>query len=306
MGTRSAHTAMLIVQFADLNGLYESIRSHYKSVSSDAFTDAPEWQAIGRNHRHLVVIPAWQCNPAESPGGLQGYWIFGKMAAKHLMTINSFYAGRYSPTQLARSCDKEPKEIAQDGLQDDSAYVFARAALVVGLNTRDHFCRALDGLIVCSRQPGESGLDKSIVEAIPLLNGNIRPGDSTGSANLFRSGWSVLEPWGRWTDGNEASIAIRLGDDVKRPIIDLTLQPFAPHEHAQRVTVIVDGKQITSQTLTATAVVSIPILDLDSERHRTIAITLVLPDAISPEQAGLSADTRKLGVGLLEISLKSR
>lgn len=299
--------AMLIVQLLDLHGLYRSIRSQYRSTSSDALTDTPEWQAIGRNHRHLVVTPAWQCNPAESPGGLEGFWTFGKLAAGHMMTINSFRAARYSRTQIAFFCEQNPREIARDGLQDDSAYVFAQANLIAGLNIRDHYCRSLDGLFVCSRQPGISGLDKSIADAFPLLRGKIRAGDSTTPANLFGYGWSVYEPWGRWTDGNEASIAVRLGDDVKQPSIDLTLQPFAPHGHAQRVTVLVNRKQITTQTLTATKTVSIPIPDSDSERRSTgVVITLLLPDAVSPKQAGVSGDNRKLGVGLLEISLKGR
>ena len=37
-----------------------------------------------------------------------------------------------------------------------------------------------------------------------------------------------------------------------------------------------------------------------------VVITLLLPDAISPQQAGVSADKRELGVGLLEIGLKGR
>ena len=138
----------------------------------------------------------------------------------------------------------------------------------------------------------------------PLLSGKIRPGDATSSAGILRDGWSGYESWGRWTDGPRASLVFRLEDGVVQPDIELSLQPFSPNGHVQRVAVLVNSKQVASLSLTATTNISIPVSDIDLDRSRLVEITLLLPDAISPERAGVSSDRRELGVGLLEIGLK--
>lgn len=298
--------AMLVIQFADLNGLYKSIHDRRPASAAAVFTDKEEWQAIGKNHRHLVTMPAWQCGQNVTPGDFPGFWIFGKLAAKHSMTINSFYAGRYSATQIAYFCGEQPREIVHNGLQPDTAYVFATPASIIGLDTRDHYCRTLDGVVVCSREPGKRGIDQSVMDAVPLLSNKstIQP-DNAIWPRLFGLGWSLHEKSGRWTDGNEAVLTFRLDENATAPVINLTLHPFTANGRTQRVTVLVNGKEVSSGTLSGRAAMSIPIADMASMPHRIVTMTLLVPDAISPEQAGLSADRRMLGVALQEISLKS-
>jgi hypothetical protein len=72
----------LLIQLADTRSLYNKIHAQWDSSSSRSFTDGPDWQALGRNHTHLIVEPAWQCNQADTPGTKEGYWTFGKLAAK--------------------------------------------------------------------------------------------------------------------------------------------------------------------------------------------------------------------------------
>jgi hypothetical protein len=52
-------SAVFLLQFADLTGLYRRIHVRWQNSSSRTFTDAGPWQTLGHNHRHLVVIPPW-------------------------------------------------------------------------------------------------------------------------------------------------------------------------------------------------------------------------------------------------------
>lgn len=158
-GVRTALLLALLVQMFDLRPLHIGVRENWARTSSAAFTDDPIWQEVGRKHRHLIVIPAWQCSKdsKDTPGGFSGYWIFGKLAADHGMTINSFYAGRNTPKQLEYFCETQPVGIERDGLGSDAAYVFNSAAPLLSTQIRGHFCRGLNGVVLCSIVDGQQG-----------------------------------------------------------------------------------------------------------------------------------------------------
>lgn len=162
-GAKTALLLALFVQMFDLRSMHIAIREHWASTSAAAFTDDHVWQEVGRKHRHLVVVPAWQCSK-DTPGDFPGYWIFGKLAADHGMTINSFYAGRYSPRQLAYFCKAQPAEIEKNGLETDSAYVFSSAAPVWSIQIRGHFCRRLNDVVLCSIVDGQQGIADNVAE----------------------------------------------------------------------------------------------------------------------------------------------
>jgi hypothetical protein len=163
-GARAALLLALLIQMFDLRPMHIGLRENWARASSAAFTDDPAWQEVGRKHRHLIVAPAWQCSK-DTPGGFPGYWIFGKLAADYGMTINSFYAGRDSPKQLEYFCKRLPAEIERSGFEADSAYVFSSAAPVFSTQIRGHFCRRLNGVVLCSNVDGQQGIADNIVES---------------------------------------------------------------------------------------------------------------------------------------------
>lgn len=160
-GVKTVLLLALLVQMFDLRAMHIAIHEHWAGASFAAFTDDQVWQEVGRKHRHLIVIPAWQCSE-DTPGGFPGYRIFGKLAVEHSMTINSFYAGRYSPKQLAYFCKTQPAEIEKNGLEADSAYVFNSAAPVLTAQIRGHFCRRLNGVVLCSMVDGQQGIADNV------------------------------------------------------------------------------------------------------------------------------------------------
>jgi hypothetical protein len=301
-------SAALFIQFMDLNGLYESIRNKYRVARPAPFTKDPEWQAIGKSHRHLIVLPAWQCNSHDSPGGVMGFFPFGLLAAKYGMTINSYYVGRYSKTQLDFFCRTQPQTIFTEGLKNQTAYVFSDASKLRGLDLKRHFCRYITGFPVCSQETGKSGLDSSIVEAIAKTEKSVSL-EGARSASFdgpkippqwFALGWSFAESWGRWTDGQSAVLALTVDGSVRE--IRLTVFPYGP---MQRVSISMQDEMIRTLTLTEKAVVSIPI-NPTGDANNFLRIRLELPDAISPAELEQSKDTRKLGLGLMQIEILAK
>jgi hypothetical protein len=160
-------STMFLLQFADLKGLFRDVYVSWQNSSSTAFTDAGPWPMLGRNHRNLVVIPPWECDNNNTPGGRAGYWTFGKLAAQQNMTTNSFYAARISPRQQEFFCNQQAMDLKKNGLDEKTAYVFASTATVLPMALRGHYCRAVDEVILCSIEDGRGGLDESLLEQIP-------------------------------------------------------------------------------------------------------------------------------------------
>ena len=127
------------IQIVDLRVAFEGVADAHRKASSAVFTDKAEWQSLGRTHRHLVTLPAWQCDTNATPGGADGFWIFGKLAVQQHMTVNSFYAARTSPREMEYFCKNLPAQIARDGFDFDTAYVFANARDVGSTALNGHF-----------------------------------------------------------------------------------------------------------------------------------------------------------------------
>ena len=143
-------TAVVLLQLADLQGLYAKIRTKWETTSSSAVTDGPPWEGLGQYDRHLVVIPAWQCDRSGTPGAESGYWIFGKLAARENMTINSFYGSRWTREQTEYFCEGQLADLKRNGLEKGTAYVFPSWSTLLGVKLGDHHCVAVDGMILCS------------------------------------------------------------------------------------------------------------------------------------------------------------
>ena len=114
--------AMLILQFADTSALRHWVHT---TISEDhpSPLKSPIWSQLGAQHQNLIVLPAWQCEKAASPGGPEGYRIFGFLAVEQKMRINSYQSARYTGVAQDFQCSQAVTQIAQQGLAPDSAYV---------------------------------------------------------------------------------------------------------------------------------------------------------------------------------------
>src|SRR5271167_15680 len=114
---------------------------------------SPVWSKLGSVHQNLIVLPAWQCsNPPLTPGGLDGYRIFGFLAAAQEMRTNSYRPGPYTSISRAFHCEEAIAALAKQPLSPDSAYVVTPSleAVIERGPTGPGKCHKLDGFILCS------------------------------------------------------------------------------------------------------------------------------------------------------------
>ncbi len=129
--------------------------------------------------------------------------------------------------------------------------------------------------------------------AVDLQIGTDRPG-----LLMLGRGWSFPEFWGVWTDSCTAEITLPPHRFTRATLRGHT---FAPHRPTRIGVSVGDGKadyhfSETETTLSVT-------LPLDQRGTRERLIRLHTPDAISPIDAGVSADQRQLGFELSGITL---
>ena len=84
---------------------------------------SPIWNELGSVHKNLIVLPAWECDNKGTPGGVDGYRIFGYLAFRQRMSTNSYYAGRYNKAKLNYHCHQSIAALANQPLSPNSAYV---------------------------------------------------------------------------------------------------------------------------------------------------------------------------------------
>jgi hypothetical protein len=118
------------------------------------------------------------------------------------------------------------------------------------------------------------------------------------------AGFSGAEPAGRWTDGERASFSCVLPRRSAKPVrIAIAATAFLPAGvPRQRVTLAAGGekKQFVLTTRTPHRVLQ---LEVPAPASRRLTLTLTLPDAVSPRDAGMSADARELALFVNEIRI---
>jgi hypothetical protein len=144
--------SLLVVQVADTTTLRQGVRiAVSKQLSSPL--KSMVWSTLGSTHKNLIVLPAYQCGFWDSPGGLEGYRIFGVLAVQQKMRINSYQSARYSGIGVEIICGMKPiVALWERPLSPDSAYIVtpAVAAIIAEGPTGPGKCHDVDGFILCS------------------------------------------------------------------------------------------------------------------------------------------------------------
>jgi hypothetical protein len=299
-----------VIQFFDIAPLRTAVSQRWQTTSGVQLSSAAPWRDLGRMHRHLVVLPAWQCSHADTPGGEFGYATFGQLAVDNRMTINSFYASRYSDAQIKFFCSDQALQIERDGMRGDTAYVITDKMIpwLLSVDVGKLYCRNADQYVLCSREAGRSGVDASIFQAIPVVRSGASIATSTRDSvsNLFGWGWSGSEPSGRWTDGQRASMLFRLPDRPHRAVrLKLSAVPFTPPaQPRQRVSVTANGVGLLEQAWDGPVALDLVIPNNLVGEDGMIRLDFEMPDAVSPRSLKLSPDPRVLGIRLTRLTIE--
>ena len=163
-----ALAVVLAVQLVDITPMRKQVHTAATWVQPQRLT-SPVWSQLGSVHENLMVLPAWQCGPYFSPGKLDGFRIFGYLAAAQKMRTNSYYAGRYPQLSRDVDCKQAIAALSEQPLSPDSAYVVTPklAEVIAKGPTGPGKCHEVDGFVLCSTRIDFSG----------GTEGNLPPGD---------------------------------------------------------------------------------------------------------------------------------
>ena len=137
---------VLAVQLVDTIPLFKWAHSRVVPSEIEGFwkpaklqpLQSPIWYTLGSVHENLVVLPAWQCGSGATPGGLDGYRIFGFLAAAQKMRTNSYRSSRYTVLNSDFHCKQAIAALAEQPLSPD---VRLRSYADTGVSNRERAFR---------------------------------------------------------------------------------------------------------------------------------------------------------------------
>ncbi|HZP22416.1 MAG TPA: DUF6311 domain-containing protein [Terriglobales bacterium] len=188
--------AALVLQFADTASLRHWVRTTI-SEQHPSPLKSPVWSKLNEQHQNLIVLPAWQCAHNASPGGPEGYRVFGFLAVQQHMRINSYQSARYTGVAQDYHCTQAVAELSQQPLAPHSAYVVspALAEAIAQGPTGPGKCHDVDRFILCSVK-ADFGLSPVLMTPEERVESSVaNPGFEDGD----------LAPWS--TNGVEASVS---------------------------------------------------------------------------------------------------
>jgi hypothetical protein len=304
-------TVALLIQFADTLPLRRAVRAQV-SQSHPLPLHSPQWSSLGKDHANLLVLPPWQCytmRGADTPGGRDGYRIFGLLAVSQHMRTNSYYAARYSEASLAFHCDQAVKDLMKKPLSPDTAYVVnpSVAWMIADGPMGRSACHTLDGFVLCSTKT-DFGLGPGSPPEVPIMytSGHIESWRDAVERGYFIGDWHAAEPEGIWSKGH-GMVQFRLSPEQRSRDHAVSLQLIVPVGAKGVQYRIRSGSREQSGAFLGTALprleafeVRVPLQDTPDGIERIVLIT---QDAVRPVDIGLNGDPRMLGLGVLGMTL---
>jgi hypothetical protein len=118
-------------------------------------------------------------------------------------------------------------------------------------------------------------------------------------------GFGRHESWGTWTVGSRAALALRLPETA---LLELTLRPFLGREPETRTVIIrVNGQAAAKLRFEGkgggSVPLRVPIPPFAFAPCGEAVLSFEIDNACSPSELGIGNDTRRLGVGLVDLSV---
>lgn len=162
----------------------------------------------------------------------------------------------------------------------------------------------------CTRPATNSGLAEVDGQCAMRELGKGRPRIGMTSfdsqPNCVLSGLSGAEPGGRWTDQRQARLQcpVPLIDGAPARSLTIDATPFLNGVPLQRATITLNGGAPQTVRFAAGQPAPAIVLPLPAGDNDKLDIMIDLPDAVSPQQLGLSGDPRQLGLMIKSLEFK--
>lgn len=257
--------------------------------------DTVLWRSLLATHSRLTVWPKFGCGANVTlPEFSQLYLLASEVA----IPVNMTYVGRFSEPPNC-SLPEFPISVASNELR-----VFVpqwTPGMVISVIDWRDICRQSGVLVVCAQDlRGRTDLTQPSVPAAALSSNLSTATDGAGDQWLV-GGWYNFEPWGVWSNGSMAQLAVSLPGADNQPLtFTASAQAFAPPPSGvQRVTVSTEGRVVATWNVKegppADYTATIPPR---SNSSQPILIEFHIDHPASPSEQGRGADDRKLGLGL--------
>jgi hypothetical protein len=124
--------------------------------------------------------------------------------------------------------------------------------------------------------------------------------------HFLGSGWAAVKPTHVWSDGSAVELNLKLASDEKARLY-LDLAAFIPTpEFSQHIEVTANKVSVGTVTFTEGANRGTHYFELPGNLGESVTLTILIEKPISPKAAGLSGDSRELGVALYGFGLVAR
>lgn len=307
-------TTLLVVQAADSSAALRHFRNKFSNPPKwSSPMQSRLWSDIGSRYKRIIYVL-----PRNAP---DAFLPWAHFAAENRMTINFGFFARVDPVKLDKARKRVAASVIDNELDPEALYVFehdglwalasSQVAMSDMVGMLDGFRILAPGLKECSTCDRvaiggvrtEGGLNYSTGERISFT----QDGTSLKYAVL---GWSGPEPWGTWSEDDASIVMLKL---PSVPDGNLALRfeghAFVTEKHpAQEIDLLVNGHLVETlrysvpQT-TETRAISIP-RSLITDRLLRIEFRFKNPK--SPQELGLSTDSRRLGLGLVSLQLEKQ
>ncbi|MFT0171990.1 DUF6311 domain-containing protein [Paraburkholderia mimosarum] len=285
----------LVLQAVDLSKAAGTLRERWGSQWTNPLS-SPFWAAALHQYRQIHIVP---------PTGLSDFNQLAVLGAAKAIPINDGVIARVDDAILAKERSRAAYMIGTRSFDPATLYVFSSNflwnAAVENAKPTD-FVGEVNGYKVYAPNwhgcVSTCGLKPAVAEPYP--SGKATSFGTAGDSNdVIIDGWSVMEPSGRWTDADFASLVIYVGKVTNPVRIRFDFAAFtAPSRTQQKIEVLSSGKPIVQWTAGNDEVTKEIVIDpaeIDANRG-FVNVTFRLPDSISPQQAGVSSDTHQLGI----------
>lgn len=309
--SRTAFVLLLIaavLQVVDTSAGWLTIREKVNSPSASEFQfqlKNPFWKAAGQRYKDIVVN-----------GGQENWEIFGIYASQNQMGTNIAHLARTDSKKELQSFAAVNEQLHQGPLDARSLYVFQdwkKTPDQIQYDPKKDLLARIDGVNllapgwkVCSSCPVVSeGLE------LPRLAPALEIGQvinftksGNGRSNFMLGGWGSTEDWGTWATEPLAKVILPMPAGDPSKLIIKANAFLSPRHSEQVVDIAVNGIRVADHMVLTKALGN--ILEVKLSRGLKVAGEPVLIefrslDAISPRDAGIGADERKLGIGLVSL-----
>jgi len=148
----------------------------------------------------------------------------------------------------------------------------------------------------------------ALSKRVPYIIGSTIDFSNNGDAFIFKGqGWSKTEDWGTWTDGNEATLRIRFPQIPRNDLwLNASLKAFVCLANPKmRVSVRVNGTAVEEWEITRMQFETLrALIPCSCVEGNECEIAFMITAPMSPKQAGVSGDTRLLGLGFRSIDIQ--